>query len=344
MNVPRRISSSLAALTALAGVLTGSAQAATPPGKIAFQANTGYLWTANPTQNLAVAMASGSSPALSSIGQIAIQNSAHQLVTLGPDGKQAWPLYVNAGSSPSIVATPAPSSPQPYTAAINADKTGDLWTVGTSGSKNWGAVLAPFTNPSIAGTPAAYAIAFQNSSGMLEVLNQSRLVATSDQLAGGSSPSITKIATSSTGNEYEIAYRSTQGTLSTVTVTPGGVATAVSTSHALAAGSNPSISSPGDGTYVVAYRDAQGDLDTVNSKGTVALSGIPVTAGTSPSVETGWSNGSYKVAYQAGNHDLSEFSYTVTQTCTTKGCTLSGSTSNQDLGLGMLSSTSPSLS
>jgi hypothetical protein len=210
-------------------------------------------------------------------------------------------------------------------------------------------VLETGTDPSIASNGVAdYAIAFANSNGQLEVANSNGSVyPTSYVLAAGSSPSITwRGALSSTTTGYEIAFVDSAGVPRTLGFTGTGFAPGIAPSVSAATDADPSISSPGDGTYIVAFKKANGNLNTFNQAGSVSGWGLPLAPGTSPSVMTGYGSGSFKVAYEGTNNDLSEFSYTVTPATDCpidKTCPPTVTTGSQDLGLGMLAGTSPSL-
>ena len=345
-----KISSGVATVAALCTVATGTAQAV-PSGNVAFQSNTGTeAMTIGTLGGTPTKMDSPSSPGLSSIGQIAFHDGTNALTTDGPYGETKWALGVDPNSSPSIVSSPPLKDvAAAWTVAFNGHTTHDLWTAGTSGDKNWGVVMAAGSSPSIAGTSSLYDIAFKNAAGYLEVVDQfGDTHQTTDAVAAGASPSIAKTGAPG-ADSYVIAYRDPSGQLAIVQGTSAGLTAPLVKSYLPASGTNPSVSSPGDGTYVVAWQGSgAGRLNTLDSKGNVESTGETMAPNSSPSIETGFAGGAYKVAYEAANGDLSEFSYAPPPPCDTSNVTVKCGpstpvTSNVDELQAVMPATSPSL-
>jgi len=73
--------------------------------EIAFQANTGYLWTWTPSgggHDTGLKMAAGTSPSIDSYGDIAFQGPHGNLWVTGPGGTYNLGLGMAKGTSPSI--------------------------------------------------------------------------------------------------------------------------------------------------------------------------------------------------------------------------------------------------
>jgi hypothetical protein len=339
----------IAAVTACAAAAASAAPAlAAPTSTIAFEANTGSLWTANPTASLGLGMQPGTSPAITTVGsnyEIAFQANTGSLWTTGSAGTNSWPVQLARTTSPSI----ANAGRGNIVTAIDAYSTHHLVTVAGGAEKDWNVTLETGTQPSVASNGVSnYAIAFADSADRLEVAYSDGSVhATNYVLKAGRSPSITwRGAFNSTVTGYEIAFVDSAGTLNTLGFTGAGFVPGTRAATPTAGDANPSISSPGDGTYLVAFKNANGNLNTMDQDGSVSGLGLPLSPSSSPSLMTGYGSGSYKIAYQALNGDLSEFSYTVTpgSNCLLgKTCPPQITRTNQDLSLGMYQDTSPSL-
>ena len=152
------------------GVATAAASTVLSGGaEVAFQANTGELWTVGSAIDTAdnARLSSGTSPsiiALASGGdEVALQASTGLLWTVGSAGNVNWALGMRPGTSPAIAALAGGG----YEVAFQAN-TGRLWTVGSAGDKDWGLGMSPGTSPAIAGlVGVGYEVAFQANNGLL---------------------------------------------------------------------------------------------------------------------------------------------------------------------------------
>jgi hypothetical protein len=301
-----------------AGTANCSSAFGTPSYELAFQANTGSLWSVGPSHygpwNLA--MASGTSPSVALMtnghDEYAYQASTGLLWTVTTAGDTDWNLGMAPGTSPSITALTGGG----YQVAFQAN-TGDLWTVGTAGDTNWGLGMAPGTSPSITALAGGgYQVAYQADTGDLWTVGTTGNTDWGVAMAPGTSPSITTLA----GGGYQVALQAGTGLLWTV-----GTAGNRNWDLGMADGTSPSITALTNGSYEVAFQANTGHLWTVGSDyhGDWGLGMAP---GTSPSI-IGLAKGSYEVAFQANTGDL----WTV------------GSDYHGDWGLGMASGTSPSI-
>jgi hypothetical protein len=288
----------------------------TPAYGVAFQANSGSLWTAlgagTQSQNLSLGMASHTSASTAAVNggfETAFQANTGSLWMTGSAGGKNWSLGMAAGTSPSIAAVNGG-----YEIAFQAN-TGSLWTVGTAGSKNWGLGMAAGTSPSITGlSGGGYEVAFQANTGSLYTAGTAGSRSWSLGMDAGTSPSITAVS-----GGYEIAFQANTGSLYTA-----GTAGSRSWSLGMDAGTSPSITSV-FGAYVMAFQANNGNLYTVGN--TVATKNwkLGMARGTSPAVTV--VPGGYEVAFQANTGSL----YTV------------GNAGNTNWSLGMASGTSPSI-
>lgn len=125
------------------GILTATTE-------IAFQANTGMLWTdsSGAPKSLGLAMASGTSPSIAGLYsggyEIAYQNAAGDLAITGTAGTLVTNDAMQPGTRPSITALQNGGYEIAYQTAA-----GTLATAGTAGSTNTGLVMDPTTSPSI---------------------------------------------------------------------------------------------------------------------------------------------------------------------------------------------------
>jgi hypothetical protein len=124
--------------------------------EVAFQANTGVLWTAQSGAsggtNLSQGMMAGTSPSItvqSGGYEIAFQANTGSLITFGTTTDKNWKLGMMAGTSPAI--TSFPSGGNQYEVAFQAN-TGQVWTVGQDDHDAWNSdnTTAAGTSPSIA--------------------------------------------------------------------------------------------------------------------------------------------------------------------------------------------------
>ena len=246
--------------------------------QIAFQANTGMLWTAGAagTRSLGIAMAPGTSPSITALAKngyaIAVQGSDSVLRTTGTMGNTAWGLGMRAGTSPSITKLTGGGIQIGFVA-----NTGEVWTAGTVGIKPLGVLALSGTSPSIA--PLAkngYSIAAQGTDSVLRTTGSAGTQSFGLGMRAGSSPSITTL----TGGGQQIAFVANTGELWTA-----GKQGTRALGLGVRAGTSPSITAMGSNGYVIATQ-SDGRIQTFRSgDGTCAF---PVNATessiTSPSV------------------------------------------------------------
>ena len=175
---------------AAACVSVPAAQALSQVTEIAFQANTGNLWTytvGDPGSNIGMGMMAGTSPSvapLSGIGsnhEIAFQANTSNLWTTGAFGQGPTPYGLAAGTSPSIGGSEL---------AFQADG-GYLWIIGSNatGGGDTGLGMMAGTSPSMDGSH----IAFQANTGALggdEGIRGIVPVTDGNFMAAGTSPSV----------------------------------------------------------------------------------------------------------------------------------------------------------
>jgi hypothetical protein len=197
------------------GVATAAASTVLSGGaEVAFQANTGELWTVGSAIDTAdnARLSSGTSPsiiALASGGdEVALQASTGLLWTVGSAGNVNWALGMRPGTSPAIAALAGGG----YEVAFQAN-TGRLWTVGSAGDKDWGLGMSPGTSPAIAGlVGGGYEVAFQANTGSLWTVGSAVDRAWPLGMSPGTSPAIAGLA----GVGYEVAFQANNGLLWTV--------------------------------------------------------------------------------------------------------------------------------
>ncbi len=173
---------------------------------IAFQANTGILWSTGPAgiQNLGLGMMAGTSPSLAKLanGQyiIAFQSNNGQLWTTGAGGTKNWGLGIRAGTSPSVTAVG-----NDYQIAFQSD-TG-LWTAGAGGTIRHNLGLKAGTSPSNTTLANGSTItAFQSADGVLWTVGPDGVKNWGLGIRAGTSPSVTAV-----GNDYRVAFQSDTG-------------------------------------------------------------------------------------------------------------------------------------
>ncbi len=124
------------------------------PFQVAFEANTGSLWTwgSDGTHNTALGMMSGTSPSITALAgggyQVAFEANTGSLWTMGSDGTHNTALGMMSGTSPSITALAGGG----YQVAFEAN-TGSLWTMGSDGTHNTALGMMSGTSPSMAWIP-----------------------------------------------------------------------------------------------------------------------------------------------------------------------------------------------
>jgi subtilisin family serine protease len=220
---------------------TSPAVAASRSGgyEVAFQADTGNLWTYSPDSggaNLGQLMKAGTSPAITALTgsrryQMAYQASTGELVVTGAAGTTNTHLAMMAGTSPSI----AGNTDAGYKVAFQSN-TGRLWTYSpATGAANLGQAMKANTSPSITpGVSGSYLTAFHDAGGELVVVG-AVVIRTHKRLMADTSPSV---VASNTGG-YRVAFQATTGNLWSYT---SGGATA-NLGQGMKASTSPSITS-----------------------------------------------------------------------------------------------------
>ena len=183
---------------------TATAAASSSGYEVAFQANSGNLWTVGSAGNAAwpLGMMANTASSIASLAgggqEAAFQANTGNLWTVGSAGNAAWPLGMMPGTSPSITALPGGG----YEVAFQANS-GNLWTVGSAGNAAWPLGMMRGTSPSIAGTAGGYEVAFEANSGNLWTVGSAGNTAWPLGLSSGSGPTITGAGT--TGSS-QVAY------------------------------------------------------------------------------------------------------------------------------------------
>jgi hypothetical protein len=295
--------------------------------QVAFQANSGDLYTYYPSNNSNVnanlGVAAGTSPAIAEssggASEVAFQANTGDLYTYDPatNGHVDVNLGMAAGTSPAI----AVSSGGSFEVAFEAN-TGYLYVYNpqTNASANTGLGVAAGTSPSIAADPGGgFEVAFQAAStGDLYLYNTGGGSSNAGLgMEAGTSPSIT-----ADGSGLEVAFEANTGHLF---VYDPANNSHVDSGLGMKAGTSPSIVTDPSGGYVVAFQANTGDLysyDTATNGSSNA--GLGMQAGTSPAI-----SGPDQVVFQANTGDL----YTYDP----------ATNSHVNVNLGMAASTSPSI-
>ena len=121
------------------------------PFEVAFQANTGSLWTAasGGSADWGLGMMPDTSPAVAALTgggfEVAFQANTGHLWTVGTAGCRDWPLGMLPGTSPSMSGLAGGG----FEVAFQAN-TSNLWTVGSAGNTTWPLGMARGTDPSLA--------------------------------------------------------------------------------------------------------------------------------------------------------------------------------------------------
>lgn len=285
------------------------------PVGVAFQANTGHLWTAGPlgSRDHGLGMKAGTSLSIKGTAAgdaIAFQANTGNLWTVGPEGNRDHGLGMMAGTSPSLT-----ESLGGYTVAFQAN-TGHLWTTGPDGTQDHGWGMMAGTSPSVANIAdvnGGWECAFQANTGNLWIVGHDYRGDMHLGMMAGTSPSI-----AARGRVWECAFQANTGHL--WTVGPDG-----NHDHGLGmmAGTSPSVTALG-ASWQCAFQANTGNLWVIgaDNRGDTHLG---MMRGTSPSIRE--VAGGWEVAFQANTGHL----WTL------------GPDGAKDHGLGMLPNTSPSL-
>ena len=295
--------------------------------EIAFQANTGTLWSTgvggDPSHHeWGKDMMAGTSPSIARISngqyEVAFQANTGNLstVNLNTGVTTNWPLAMMKGTSPSIA-----SYNGNFEVAYQASN-GNLATMGSSQHGQWGLGMMKGTSPAITAiSNGTYEVAFQANTGNLYTLNSAAGASNlNDGMMAATSPAITR-----DGNGYEIAFQANTSDL--YTVGGGGDSTHGNWKLGMMKGTSPSISSNAQ-VFQVAFQANTGSLYTVNASSGNTNWQLGMMASTSPSIVADASG--FEIAFQANNGDL----YTVGS---------GGDSSAHNLNFGMAKRTSPAI-
>jgi hypothetical protein len=206
------------------------------------------------------------------------------------------------------------------------DPTTMLGTAIAAGGFNPGPTLAPGTSPAITTLPGGgYEEAIQNSSGDLQVYGSIRDIAyASVPIMPGTSPAI---AANASG--VAVAFQSPSGSLWAYTSYGGTYGNYYDMSLGMYPGTSPSIAplASAAGGFEIAFQANTGALWTAPITGGGTYHSLGMLGGTSPAIAA--NAGGYDVAFQADSGVLWTYS--------------SASGVGHNLGLGMKSGTSPSI-
>jgi hypothetical protein len=286
--------------------------------EVAFQANTGSLWSMGSDLHgdWGQKMMAGTNPSITALSgggyEMAFQTNAGTLTTIGSAGNNNWKLGMKAGSSPSITGLSNGS----FEVAFQAN-TGNLWSWGSDVHGDWGQGMMAGTSPSISAlSGGGYEMAFQANVGTLITIGSAGNQNWQLGMKTGSSPSITGL----TNGSFEVAFQANTGSLWSVGSDFHG-----DWGQGMMAGTSPSISALSGGGYEMAFQANVGTLITIGSAGNKNWQ-LGMKAGSSPSI-TGLTNGSFEFAFQANTGRLWSW----------------GSDVHGDWKLGMMGTTSPSI-
>ena len=262
---------------------------------VAFQANTGNLWTVGVDNrgDWELGMKADTSPSITALPgggyEVAFQANTGNLWTVGVDNRGDWELGMKADTSPSITALPGGG----YEVAFQAN-TGNLWTVGVDNHGDWELGMKPDTSPSITALPGGgHEVAFQANTGNLWLVGADNRGDTGLGMKAGTSPSITALP----GGGYEVAFQANTGNLWTVGVDNRG-----DWELGMKPDTSPSITALPSGGHEVAFQANTGNLWLVGADNR-GDTGLGIKAGTSPSI-TALPGGGYEVAFHANTGNL----------------------------------------
>lgn len=259
---------------------------------IAGQGTDTSLWvvTSAGATSLHLGMASGTSPAITQIGngyELAEQVNTNALWTESSGGvTSAWNVGMATHTNPAIATVLGG-----YETAVQTNGN-DLWTVGTHDTTDQHLAMAPGSSPAIADQPNAYVVAFRDSAGKLEVTGPKGTTEYQVGVAANTSPAITETSAGS----WAVAYQSTAGTL--CVLTPDGSVTTY-TGSTMAAGTSPAITPVANGLEM-AYQSSAGTLTSIGPAGTSSWND-GMWPGTSPTITP--ISGGYQMAIEINTGD-----------------------------------------
>ena len=176
--------------------------------EVAFQANTGSLWSVGVENHGAwgLGMMPGTSPAIARLSnggyEIAFQANTGSLWTVGDDGNTNWGLGMMAGSSPAITGLASGG----FEAAFEANTT-SLWTVGLGGGSDlhgaWGLGMYRGSSPAISAVGSGYEVAFEANTTSLWTVGAAGNTNWGLGMMAGTSPSIMGLSGGGFEAEFE---------------------------------------------------------------------------------------------------------------------------------------------
>ncbi len=303
--------------TSEAGTVYGGDRTVTIPAPmVAFQANTGELFTYSATaglMNTTEGMWPGTNPSIAGLATggyvVAFNANSGELFTDSTtSGVHNTTEGLKTGTNPSVAALTNGS----YVVAFQAN-TGELFTYSpTTGIVDTTEGMKPGSSPSVAAlTNGSYVVAFQANTGELFTYSPTTgIVDTTEGMWPGTSPSIAGLP----GGGYVVAFNANSGELFTDSTTSG----VHNTTEGLKTGTSPSVASLANGGYVVAFSANTGELFTYSSTAGVANTTEGVWPGTSPSIASLPGSG-YVVAFNANSGELFTYSTTSGVHNTTEG-------------------------
>ncbi len=263
--------------------------------QLAFQANTGDLWTTGTagTKDWKLGMMDGTSPAICQLAtggfEVAFQANTTSLWTVGDGGDKNWSLGMMPGSSPSITCLPTGG----FEVAFEAN-TEDLWTVGTDGDRDWKLGMMKGSSPAIAALAGGgYEVAFEANTTSLWTVGTAGDKNWSLGMMAATSPAIAALASGG----WEVAFEANTTSLWTV-----GTAGDKDWGLGMMAGTSPAIAGLTSGGFQVAFEANTTSLWTVGDAGDKDW-GLGMYRGTNPSI-TALANGGFEAAFQANTTSL----------------------------------------
>jgi hypothetical protein len=207
------------------------------PFEVAFQANTGSLWTAasGGSADWGLGMMPDTSPAVAALTgggfEVAFQANTGHLWTVGTAGCRDWPLGMLPGTSPSMSGLAGGG----FEVAFQAN-TSNLWTVGSAGNTAWPLGMLPGTSPSMSGLAGGgFEVAFQANTSNLWTVGSAGNTAWPLGMLPGTSPSMSGLS----GGGFEVAFQANTSNLWTV-----GSAGNTTWPLGMARGTDPSLAAP----------------------------------------------------------------------------------------------------
>lgn len=216
-------------------ITSNNCPSATGGRMVAFQANTGSLYTyriGGGGGNQSQGMKTGTSPSIAALAgggyEMAFQANTGELIVFGDGGNVNTHLGMMPGTSPSIAASPSGG----FKVAFQAN-TGSLYTYASNGNvADLQQGMKSGTSPSIAALAGGgYEIAFQANTGDLIVYGSGGNINTRQGMANGTSPAI-----AASGSSFRAVFQANTGNL--YSFVPGAAA---NLGQGMKAGTSPSL-------------------------------------------------------------------------------------------------------